>query len=632
MILGLLVILNGLGLSITPMLTALGVGGLAIALALQDTLANLFAGFYLTVAKQIRIGNYIRLSSGEEGYLVDIDWRASRLRQLSNNTVLIPNAKLSQSIVTNYHLPEQELAVVIEASVDYGSDLDKVERITVEVGRDVMRTVPGRRQRLRTIRPLSHARRSRHRLHGYATRARVRRPVSHPARVREAAESSLRKRGNRDSDSRHRATSRTSAAAGSAAMMTRRLYYGWLVLLVAAAAMVGTLPGRTQGLGLITEPLLADLNIGRVAYAQLNLWATLVGSAGAIGVGRLIDRFGSRVVLTLIAAALGGAVCLMSRATSLGDLALTITLTRALGQSALSVVSLAMVGQWFVRRIDMAMAIYSIVMSIGFMIAFPVVGSLVQSRGWRFAWFAVGMAILAGLVPLALLIVRRSPESIGLQPDGPQNPEPGNRNLGRGTRNPEPAGYSLREALFTPAFWVFAIGAALYGLVASGIGLFNESILAERGLGPNIYYQTLVVTAMTGLAGNFLGGWLAGFIPLNRLMAISLLVLTVGLLALPHVSTVVDGHGLGDDDGDRRRAGDGAVLQRMAARIRTPSARTHPGLGAGDHRDLLGGWSAAPGRVPGDDRKLSRGFLHSRRHGRRGRRGGVGGANAADAL
>jgi small-conductance mechanosensitive channel len=142
-ILGLLVILNGLGLSITPMLTALGVGGLAIALALQDTLTNLFAGFYLTVAQQIRLGNYIRLSSGEEGYLVDIDWRASRLRQLSNNTVLIPNAKLSQSIVINYHLPEHELAVVIEASVDYGSDLDKVERITIEVGRDVMRTVPG---------------------------------------------------------------------------------------------------------------------------------------------------------------------------------------------------------------------------------------------------------------------------------------------------------------------------------------------------------------------------------------------------------------------------------------------------------------------------------------------------------
>jgi small-conductance mechanosensitive channel len=140
---GLLVILNGLGLSITPMLTALGVGGLAIALALQDTLANLFAGFYLTVAKAIRIGNYIRLASGEEGYLVDIDWRASRIRQLSNNTVLVPNSKLSQSIVTNYHLPDQELDVIVEMSVDYGSDLDRVEQVTLQVAREIMATVPG---------------------------------------------------------------------------------------------------------------------------------------------------------------------------------------------------------------------------------------------------------------------------------------------------------------------------------------------------------------------------------------------------------------------------------------------------------------------------------------------------------
>ena len=119
-ILGLLVILTGLGLQITPMLTALGVGGLAIALALQDTLANLFAGFYLTVAKQIRIGNYIRLSSGEEGYLVDIDWRASRLRQLTNNTVLDPEREVVA--VDRHQLPltRAGAGVAIEASVDYG--------------------------------------------------------------------------------------------------------------------------------------------------------------------------------------------------------------------------------------------------------------------------------------------------------------------------------------------------------------------------------------------------------------------------------------------------------------------------------------------------------------------------------
>lgn len=288
--------------------------------------------------------------------------------------------------------------------------------------------------------------------------------------------------------------------------------------------MVGTLPGRTQGLGLITEPLLAELNISRLDYAQLNLWATLIGSAGAIGVGRFIDRFGSRVVLAIVAAALGTTVCVMSGAASMTQLAIAVTLTRALGQSALSVVSLTMIGQWFARRIDTAMAIYSVVMSVGFMIAFPLVGSLVQSRGWRAAWFAVGATILVVLVPIGLLVRG--------------NREPGTQNPESGTLRAEPCGYTLAAALATPAFWIFAIGSALYGLVASGIGLFNESILAERGFGPNIYYQTLVVTAMTALLGNFAGGWVARFVPLNRLMAVSLFVLAAGLLMLPHVSSI----------------------------------------------------------------------------------------------
>jgi MFS family permease len=95
----------------------------------------------------------------------------------------------------------------------------------------------------------------------------------------------------------------------------------------------------------------------------------------------------------------------------------------------------------------------------------------------------------------------------------------------------------LRRALETPAFWIFACGAALYGLVASGIGLFNESILAERGLGPDAYYQSLAITAIAGLGGNFFGGWLATFVALGRLLAASMAILSAGLLVIPHVST-----------------------------------------------------------------------------------------------
>ena len=316
-----------------------------------------------------------------------------------------------------------------------------------------------------------------------------------------------------------------------------RLYYGWTVLLVAAAAMVGTLPGRTQGLGLITEPLLADLRISRVRYAELNFWATILGSAGAIGVGQLIDRLGSRIVLTLVTLALGLVVCAMSQTSSFAALALWITLTRGLGQSALSVVSIAMVGHWFVRKIAAAMAAYSVLLSIGFMIAFPLVGTLVQQWGWRAAWLAVGCGLLGILAPMAAAVVRHGPEACGLIPDGGALPTSPHIHAENASAVGATTGYVWTEALLMPAFWVFAAGTALYGLVASGIGLFNESILAERGFSAQTYYQTLVVTALTALVGNFLGGWLATRVQLERLMAISLFVLTAGLVALPHVST-----------------------------------------------------------------------------------------------
>src|SRR6266851_4085015 len=316
-----------------------------------------------------------------------------------------------------------------------------------------------------------------------------------------------------------------------------RLYYGWIVLLVAAVAMVGTLPGRTQGLGLITEPLLADLGISRVRYAELNFWATILGSAGAIGVGQLVDRLGSRIVLTLVTLALGLVVCAMSLTSSFAALALWITLTRALGQSALSVVSIAVVGHWFVRKIDVAMAVYSVALSIGFMIAFPLVGTLVQRWGWRAAWLAVGCGLLVILAPISAAVVRRGPEACGLVADGDALPPPARLHAESARASGATTGYAWTEALLTPAFWVFAAGTALYGLVASGIGLFNESILAEHGFSAQTYYQTLVVTALTALAGNFLGGWLATRIQLGRLMAISLFVLTGGLVALPHVTT-----------------------------------------------------------------------------------------------
>jgi small-conductance mechanosensitive channel len=143
LVIGLLITLSVLGISITPLITALGVGGLAVALALQDTLANLFAGIHILMEKSIRVGDFIKLETGQEGYVEDITWRTTRIKMLPNNMVVIPNSKLSQSIVINYYLPEKRMSLLIPIGVSYSSDPEKVERILVEEAKKAVGEVPG---------------------------------------------------------------------------------------------------------------------------------------------------------------------------------------------------------------------------------------------------------------------------------------------------------------------------------------------------------------------------------------------------------------------------------------------------------------------------------------------------------
>lgn len=137
-IIGGLVVLQTLGISITPILTALGVGGLAVALALQDTLSNLFSGLQIIVTRQIEIDDYIQLESGEKGYVTDITWRNTTIKMLSNNLVIVPNSKIAKALMTNFSKPQKEMSVLIDIGVSYGSDLEKVERVTIEVAKEVM--------------------------------------------------------------------------------------------------------------------------------------------------------------------------------------------------------------------------------------------------------------------------------------------------------------------------------------------------------------------------------------------------------------------------------------------------------------------------------------------------------------
>lgn len=140
---GFITVMAVFGVQITPVLTTLGIAGLAVSLALQATLTDLVSGMLLLAARQITIGEYVKLSTGEEGYVQDIAWRTTTIRLPTDTVVIVPNSKMTSLPVTNFHANTDPRAVSVDLGVSYTSDLDQVERATLEVARDVMRTVEG---------------------------------------------------------------------------------------------------------------------------------------------------------------------------------------------------------------------------------------------------------------------------------------------------------------------------------------------------------------------------------------------------------------------------------------------------------------------------------------------------------
>jgi MFS family permease len=316
---------------------------------------------------------------------------------------------------------------------------------------------------------------------------------------------------------------------------------------VAALAMVLTLPGRTHGLGLFTEPLLKSLHLDRESYGFLNLWATLLGALFCLPCGWLLDRLGTRLVFLGVTASLGATVLAMSQWTTgawafpvsmslpawLGgsvtlivmvDLFLFLLLTRGLGQSALSVVSLALIGRAAGRRSGLAMGVYAFATSAGFLTAFLLLGAVVRRHPdeWRSSWASIGLAVLILGVLGGALVRNRF-----LGPD-PAHPETGGSSEGS---------FTLGQALRSPTFWTFSLATSFYGLVVAGTSLFNESILAERGFDKAVFVNVTQLGIPIGLAANLLVGWLATRWPLPRLMALACGLVGCALISFPRVSS-----------------------------------------------------------------------------------------------
>lgn len=306
-----------------------------------------------------------------------------------------------------------------------------------------------------------------------------------------------------------------------------RFYYGWVNVVVAAVAMTATLPGRTYGLGLVKEPLRADLGLSDLRFNVINFWAIILGAAVVLPVGRLIDLLGTRIMAVVVSLALGASVLAMSAAKDEIELAVTLTCVRGFGQGALSVVAIALVGKWFRRRVGVAMGLFTVLLGVGFVFPPFILKPMIDADGWRPAWAAVGYSLFA-FAAIAGLLARSTPESVGVRPDDatPESEQPS-------------GGMTLLEAVLTPAFWVFTAAGTLLNLVFSAVTLDNEQLLKDRGLTGGTVDQTILAALfVSGLPANLLAGWLAKRVAMKKLLAVGSFLLAAAVVSYPFVGSL----------------------------------------------------------------------------------------------
>lgn len=318
---------------------------------------------------------------------------------------------------------------------------------------------------------------------------------------------------------------------GPARHQPRPAFHGWLNVIIASVAMTATLPGRTHGLGLVTEPLLIDLDIDSVLFARINLAGTLIGAAFCLPVGRLIDRFGVRSVLAAVTLALGISVVAMSASLGAISLLLGIILTRGFGQSALSVVSIAVISKWFTHRLGLAMGVFAVLLTFGFIGSVLGMGAAVERWGWRTSWLSLGLIVI-GLAPLFWSLTKNAPQGGAASQDAP-----GAAAVKATDDDVLIEDWTFRQSLWTPSFWIVALGCGAFNFVWSGITLFNESLLAERGLDKNMAVQIMAILTGVGLVANLACAPFATRGRILKLLGAGLIVLAIGLAIFP----VVDG-------------------------------------------------------------------------------------------
>ena len=304
-------------------------------------------------------------------------------------------------------------------------------------------------------------------------------------------------------------------------------FYGWVVLGVTSVALFISGPGQTYSVSIFVDSLIEDLGLSRTLVSGLYTAGSLTGAMLLVFVGRLIDRFGARVVLVGVAVLFGFATMLMSRVDNPAELYLGFAAIRALGQGSMMLAGTTLVALWFVRMRGRAMALATmgaVASQAGFP---PLVHFLIERLEWRDAWIALGVLIWAS-IPV-LLLARRSPESLGLRPDGGPPATSGEASpLLPGLVPGED--FTLREAMRTRSFWLLLFASIPHPLIMTALVFHMVSLVTSKGLDDGLAAPVLSAMALVSLGGTFLAGYLSEKIPNRYIIGASQALLAAAML------------------------------------------------------------------------------------------------------
>ncbi len=314
-------------------------------------------------------------------------------------------------------------------------------------------------------------------------------------------------------------------------------YYGWIILAVAALANFTSAPGQTYTFSVFLDSFIEDLNISSTYVSTLYLFGSLSAAGMIIFIGRSLDRFGPRIMLVVVTVLMGVGALWLSRVETAWQLLIGFAVMRTMGQGALSLIPATMVSVWFVRKRAMALAL----MALGGAAAsgaFPIYGAtLIEAYGWRTAWIAIAITVWVLLIIPAFLFVRRSPESVGLLPDGVKPGAVQTSASKSSIAGVSDRSWTVNEAMRTKALWLLIFAGVSQSLIGTGVMFHQVEIMTDKGLSTSVAAGVFGVIAPTSIAGQFVAGYFAQRLPERYMIAIGQVILVLNMLLLLGVSS-----------------------------------------------------------------------------------------------